>query len=109
MYILDNNDCISLYESENLHWNPTNQKHGIWGDKSGYHKGDIGSFKADILGNGTLSFSTKEWCIGCDDFKKKNIEKKVLIICEDIKNEPSKVDKISSTILSCGIIQKMKF
>jgi len=50
MYILDNNDCISLYESENLHRNPTNQKHGIWGDKSGYHKGDIGSFKADILG-----------------------------------------------------------
>jgi len=40
---------------------------------------------------------------------KKNIEGKVLIICEDVKNEPSKDDKISSTILSCGIIQKMKF
>ncbi|MGB0357795.1 MAG: superoxide dismutase family protein, partial [Flavobacteriaceae bacterium] len=26
------------------HWNPTFAPHGKWGNKDGYHKGDIGNF-----------------------------------------------------------------
>src|SRR5699024_7079759 len=25
------------------HWNPTDERHGKWGDSDGYHKGDIGN------------------------------------------------------------------
>jgi len=97
MYILDSSDCINTYENEELHWNPTNQKHGVWGSSLGFHKGDIGHFKADNLGNGTINFSTTEWCIDCDDFKK-NLEGKSLVICE-VNNKKSR------RILSCGLIK----
>src|SRR5690606_23760044 len=65
------------------HWNPTNQPHGKWGDANGYHKGDIGNLTADASGNATLTFSTDEWCIDCDD-SNKNIVGKAIIVHEGV-------------------------
>lgn len=61
------------------HWNPTNQPHGKWGDAQGYHKGDIGNMEADANGNATITFSTDEWCIGCDDVNKDILNKAVIV------------------------------
>lgn len=72
------------------HWNPTFKKHGKWGDTE-YHKGDIGNFTADENGNGTIVFSTDEWCIGCAD-ETKNILGKGLIVhagTDDFKTQPA--------------------
>ncbi|MEW4925683.1 superoxide dismutase family protein [Algibacter sp. 2305UL17-15] len=103
MYIVNAENCSTLVDSESLHWNPTHQKHGSWGDKSGYHKGDIGALKTDdLLRNGTLSFSTSEWCIGCED-SMKNVLGKRLIIVKD--NNDSNSDGKNTNILSCGLIE----
>ncbi|PWH81401.1 superoxide dismutase [Algibacter marinivivus] len=104
MLIINDDNCSNLVENESLHWNPTNEKHGLWGDESGYHKGDIGYLKTDdLLKNGTLSFSTNEWCIDCDD-DTKNILGKGLIIIEERSDSIS--DKKDNVILSCGQIKK---
>ncbi|GGG58728.1 superoxide dismutase family protein [Bizionia arctica] len=85
-------DCSSPDgKSTGGHWNPTNQPHGKWGDAKGYHKGDIGNFEADADGNGTISFSTDEWCIDCDD-PNKNIVGKAVIVhqgTDDFKTQPT--------------------
>ena len=61
------------------HWNPTSEPHGKWGSPEGYHKGDIGNFEADENGNGTITFSTDEWCIGCGDPNKDILGKAVIV------------------------------
>ena len=87
------------------HWNPTFQPHGKWGAAEGYHKGDIGNFVADADGNGTVDFSTDEWCIGCDDQNKDIVGKAVIVHqgVDDFTSQPSgdAGDRISCT----GIIQ----
>ena len=73
------------------HWNPTNQPHGQWGSPDGYHKGDIGNIQADANGNGTITITTDEWCIGCDD-PNKNIVGKAIIVhqgVDDFKTQPT--------------------
>ncbi|MFB9057494.1 superoxide dismutase family protein [Mariniflexile ostreae] len=73
------------------HWNPTAQPHGKWGDATGYHKGDIGNFNADENGNGTITFTTDEWCIGCDDTTKNILNKSVIVHAgtDDFTSQPS--------------------
>ena len=61
------------------HWNPTSEPHGKWGSPEGYHKGDIGNFEADENGNGTITFSTDQWCIGCGDPNKDIVGKAVIV------------------------------
>lgn len=61
------------------HWNPTNQPHGKWGSAEGYHKGDIGNILADADGNGSITMSTDEWCIGCGDPKRDIIGTAVIV------------------------------
>lgn len=73
------------------HWNPTRERHGKWGDSEGYHKGDIGNFRVDNNGNGTITMTTDEWCIGCDD-NNKNIVGKSLVIhdgVDDFVSQPA--------------------
>ncbi len=87
------------------HWNPTNQKHGKWGDANGYHRGDIGNFEADADGNGTVSMQTDEWCIGCADANK-DITGKGIIVHEgtdDFVSQPS--GDAGSRVACGGIIQ----
>ncbi|RFC55972.1 superoxide dismutase family protein [Brumimicrobium aurantiacum] len=61
------------------HWNPTDEQHGKWGDKEGYHKGDIGNFDVDEDGTATVNFETDEWCIGCDDTTKNIVGRAVIV------------------------------
>lgn len=81
IHIHEKADCSSPDgKSTGGHWNPTFTDHGKWGAEDGkYHKGDIGNFTADSDGNGTISMSTDEWCIGCDD-ETKNILGKAIIV-----------------------------
>lgn len=102
IHIHDKADCSSADgKSTGGHWNPTAQPHGAWGDATGYHKGDIGNFKADANGNGTITFSTNEWCIGCDDATK-DITGKAIIVhqgTDDLKSQPSGA---AGARISCG-------
>lgn len=85
-------DCSSPDgKSTGGHWNPTGQPHGKWGDAAGYHKGDIGNFNADDNGNGTITFSTDEWCIGCGDANKDILGKGVIVHqgTDDFKTQPT--------------------
>jgi len=81
IHIHEKADCSAAdAASAGGHWNPTFKKHGKWGDAE-YHKGDIGNFPADVEGNGIITMSTTEWCIGCGD-KNKDILGKGLIVHE---------------------------
>jgi Cu-Zn family superoxide dismutase len=80
IHIHESSDCSSDDgKSAGGHWNPTAQQHGKWGDEAGYHKGDIGNITADENGNGTITFSTDEWCIGCGDETKDILGKGVIV------------------------------
>lgn len=91
IHIHEKADCSSADAvSAGGHWNPTFKKHGKWGEGE-YHKGDIGNFTADADGNGTITFSTDEWCISCEDATK-NIIGKGLIIhqgTDDFTTQPT--------------------
>lgn len=80
IHIHETADCSSADgKSAGGHWNPTNQPHGKWGAAEGYHKGDIGNFTADADGNGTVSLTTSEWCIGCGDTNKDILGRAVIV------------------------------
>ena len=91
IHIHEKSDCSAAdASSAGGHWNPTFKKHGKWGSGE-YHKGDIGNFIADAKGNGTIEFSTDEWCIGCDD-ETKNIVGKSIIVhkeADDFTTQPT--------------------
>ncbi len=81
IHIHEKSDCSAADgSSAGGHWNPTFKDHGKWGDDQ-YHRGDIGNFTVGEDGKGTVSFSTDEWCIGCDD-ETKNILGKSIIVHE---------------------------
>lgn len=86
------------------HWNPTNEKHGKWGDAEGYHKGDIGNFEVDANGEGTISMTTDEWCIGCDD-ENKNIVGKAIIVHDGVDDYTSQPSGAAGTRVGCGVIK----
>ncbi|HLT51461.1 MAG TPA: superoxide dismutase family protein [Arenibacter sp.] len=80
IHIHEKADCSAADgTSTGGHWNPTFAQHGKWGATEGYHRGDIGNFTADADGNGTVEFSTDEWCLGCDDETKDLLGKAVIV------------------------------
>ncbi|MBT8253839.1 MAG: superoxide dismutase family protein [Flavobacteriaceae bacterium] len=83
------------------HWNPTAQPHGKWGAAEGYHKGDIGNFTADANGNGTITFITSEWCVGCGDPAKDILGKAIIVHQgeDDFKTQPTGA---AGGRISCG-------
>jgi Cu-Zn family superoxide dismutase len=83
------------------HWNPTFEDHGEWGDEDGYHKGDIGNFDADAEGNATVTFSTDEWCIGCED-DTKNIIGTAVIVHDGVDDYTSQPSGDAGTRIACG-------
>ncbi|NQX85532.1 MAG: superoxide dismutase family protein [Flavobacteriaceae bacterium] len=99
-------DCSSNDgKSTGGHWNPTAQPHGKWGAKDGYHKGDIGNFTANEKGQGTITFATNEWCIGCGDTTK-DIVGKALIVHQGTDDFTSQPSGAAGSRVSCGgIIQ----
>ena len=79
IHIHEKSDCSAADgSSAGGHWNPTFKKHGKLGDGEA-HKGDIGNFTTDELGNGTITFKTSEWCIGCDDATKDIVGKGLIV------------------------------
>ena len=79
MHIHEKSDCSSPdASSAGGHWNPTFKNHGKWGSAS-YHRGDIGNFPANADGEGTITFTTSEWCIGCNDKTKDILGKSVIV------------------------------
>jgi len=91
IHIHEKSDCTAADgSSAGGHWNPTFKKHGKWGAEE-YHKGDIGNFTADAQGNGTITLTTDEWCIGCED-ETKNVLGKGIIVhqgADDFKTQPT--------------------
>lgn len=106
IHIHNSSDCSSPDgKSAGGHWNPTAKPHGKWGAESGYHKGDIGNFTADENGNGTISFTTNEWCIGCGDETKDIIGKGIIVHAgeDDLTSQPS--GAAGARVSCAGIIQ----
>ncbi len=105
IHIHEKADCSAAdASSAGGHWNPTFKKHGKWGTAE-YHKGDIGNFTADANGNGKITFSTNEWCIGCSD-ETKDITGKGLIIhkgSDDFTTQPT--GNAGGRVACAGIIK----
>ncbi|MFD1064186.1 superoxide dismutase family protein [Winogradskyella litorisediminis] len=106
IHIHESADCSSEDgKSAGGHWNPTAQPHGKWGDEAGYHKGDIGNFEVGADGVGTISMSTDQWCIGCDD-DTKNILGKAIIVHQGTDDFTSQPSGAAGARVSCaGIIE----
>ena len=102
IHLHEKSDCSSDDgKSTGGHWNPTAQPHGKWGAEEGYHKGDIGNFTVNDGGQGTITFATDEWCIGCGD-ETKDILGKAVIIHEGIDDYTSQPSGAAGTRVSCG-------
>ncbi len=102
IHIHEKADCSAADgKSAGGHWNPTFQDHGKWGDEKGYHKGDIGNFEADENGEGTVTLTTDEWCIGCDDANKDILGKSIIVHqgADDFTSQPSGA---AGARVSCG-------
>ena len=106
IHIHQTGDCSSPNgKSAGGHWNPTAQPHGKWGATEGYHKGDIGNFETDENGNGTISKTTDEWCIGCEDATK-NVVGKGIIVHQGIDDFTSQPSGAAGARIACGGIIK---
>lgn len=105
IHIHEKSDCsASDGSSAGGHWNPTFKNHGKFGIGE-YHRGDIGNFTADQYGNGTISITTKEWCIGCEN-ETKNILGKGLIIHQGSDDFISQPTGDSGARVACSAIIK---
>ncbi|QAA80356.1 superoxide dismutase family protein [Aequorivita sp. H23M31] len=99
-------DCSAAdASSAGGHWNPTHQKHGKWGDKDGYHKGDIGNLEADENGYAAITMTTDEWCIGCGD-ENKDILGKAVIVHQDADDFVSQPTGNAGGRVACGGVIK---
>jgi len=91
IHIHEKADCSANdASSAGGHWNPLKKKHGKWGIGE-YHRGDIGNFPADQDGNGTITMTTSEWCIGCGDPAKDIIGKGLIVHekADDFTTQPT--------------------
>ena len=105
IHIHESADCSAKDgSSAGGHWNPTFEQHGKWGDASGYHRGDIGNFKVDGNGNGTITMTTDKWCVGCDD-DAKNIIGKAVVIHDGVDDFTSQPSGAAGTRVGCGSIK----
>ena len=106
IHIHEKADCSSDDgKSTGGHWNPTFENHGAWGATTGYHRGDIGNFQANADGNGEITFSTDQWCLGCDDTTKNVVGKAVIVHLgeDDLTSQPS--GAAGARISCAGIIE----
>ena len=105
IHIHEKSDCSAADgSSAGGHWNPTFKKHGKWGVGE-YHKGDIGNFTADAKGNGTITLTTDEWCIGCGD-ETKDILGKGLIVHEKADDYTTQPTGNAGGRIACSAIIK---
>ena len=106
IHLHENGDCSAEdASSAGGHWNPTSEDHGEWGDPDGFHRGDIGNFDVNANGEGSITFTTDKWCIGCDD-EQKNILNKAVIIHDGVDDYTSQPSGAAGTRIACGVIQR---
>lgn len=104
IHIHENADCSAEDgTSAGGHWNPTFEDHGEWGDPDGYHRGDIGNFDVNSNGEGTVTFTTDQWCIGCED-DSKNILGQAVIVHEGADDYVSQPSGDAGTRVACAEI-----
>lgn len=107
IHLHENADCSAEDgSSAGGHWNPTFEDHGEWGDANGYHRGDIGNFDVNADGEGSITFTTDQWCIGCDD-EKKNILGQAVVVHEGVDDYTSQPSGAAGTRIGCGEITEM--
>lgn len=105
VHIHENGACGDMGKAAGGHWNPTNQKHGKWGQGE-YHSGDIGNIKLDANGKGSMQLETDIWSIGGDPSK--NILNKGIIVHSGIDDFTSQPAGNAGSRIGCGVImQKM--
>lgn len=105
IHIHEKSDCTAADgSSAGGHWNPTFKKHGKLGVGEA-HKGDIGNFTADEKGNGTITLTTTEWCIGCGD-ETKDILGKGLIVHQQADDYISQPAGNAGPRVACSAIIK---
>ena len=105
IHIHEKSDCSAADgSSAGGHWNPTFKKHGKLGEGEA-HKGDIGNFTTDESGNGKISITTDEWCIGCGD-ETKDILGKGLIVHQDADDYVSQPAGNAGARVACSAIIK---
>lgn len=105
IHLHESADCSAADgSSAGGHWNPTYENHGKWGDAKGYHRGDIGNFKVDENGQGTITFTTDKWCIGCED-ESKNILGKSLLVHDGVDDFTSQPAGNAGARVGCGIVK----
>ncbi|MHA7942757.1 superoxide dismutase family protein [Formosa sp. 3Alg 14/1] len=92
-------------KSSGGHWNPTDSKHGKWGDAEGYHHGDIGNFTTDENGNATVTFETDQWCLNCED-ETKTIVGRGIIIHEGTDDFTTQPTGDAGKRIACGAINR---
>ena len=105
IHIHDIGDCSTEDgSSAGPHWNPTDDRHGKWGDAEGYHRGDIGNFTADANMVGTLTMTTDEWCVDCGDADKDVVGHSIIIhdLVDDFVTQPT---GNAGKRLGCGVIE----
>ena len=105
IHIHEKSDCTAADgSSAGGHWNPTFKKHGKWSSAE-YHKGDIGNFTADAKGNGTITLTTDEWCIGCGDATKDVLGKGLIVHqgTDDFTTQPT--GNAGGRVACAGIIK----
>lgn len=106
IHLHENADCSADDgSSAGGHWNPTFEDHGKWGDADGYHKGDIGNFEVNELGEGRVTFTTDQWCIGCND-EQKNIIGKSVIVHDGEDDYTSQPSGNAGTRVGCAEIKR---
>ncbi len=104
IHIHENADCSADDgSSAGGHWNPTFEDHGEWGDAGGYHRGDIGNFDVNSRGEGSITFTTDKWCIGCDD-EKMNILGKAVIVHDGVDDYTSQPSGNAGSRIGCAEI-----
>lgn len=104
IHIHQTGDCSAADgSSAGGHWNPTDELHGTWGSAP-HHKGDIGNFIVDSTGVGSISLTTDQWCIGCDD-STKNILGKAIIVHEGEDDLTSQPSGAAGARIGCGVIK----
>lgn len=108
IHLHENADCSADdASSAGGHWNPTFDKHGEWGDPEGYHRGDIGNFEVDNNGVGTVTMTTDQWCIGCDD-ETKNIVGTAVVIHDGVDDFTSQPAGDAGTRVGCGEVDEVE-
>lgn len=108
IHLHENADCSADdASSAGGHWNPTFEKHGEWGDPEGYHRGDIGNFEVDSNGRGTITMTTDQWCIGCDD-ETKNIVGTAVVVHDGVDDFTSQPSGAAGTRVGCGEVDEVE-